>query len=130
MPRVSAAFFATGIVCAALAMLVSMRMDATHNFALAPLQFQLNVIGWVSMVLYGTFYAMTRGTLSLELAWTNYWISLAGVVVLAPALGLYLTTNDGRWYRFVLAGEIITFGGMLVFALSVFKELFRRRPPL
>ena len=130
MPRVSAAFFATGIVCALVAVLLSMRMDAARDFALAPLQLQLNVIGWVSMALYGTFYAMTRGTLSLGLAWTNYWVSLAGVVVLTPALALYLATGNEGWYRFVLAGEGLTVAAMLVFALSVFQELFRRRPPL
>ncbi|HTP75644.1 MAG TPA: hypothetical protein VMJ73_01585 [Rhizomicrobium sp.] len=130
MPRVSAAFFSTGIVCAVLAMLVGIRMEASHSFVLAPLQLQLNVVGWVSMVLYGTFYAMTRGTLSLGLAWTNYWVSLAGIVILVPALALYLSTNAGIWYRFVLAGDTITVGAMLVFAYSVFRELFRRRPPL
>jgi|SRR5450755_910676 len=130
MPRVSAAFFATGIVCALVALLLSLRMDAARNFALAPLQLQLNVIGWVSMALYGTFYAMTRGTLSLGLAWTNYWVSLAGVVVLTPALAMYLSTGNDGWYRFVLAGEGLTVAAMFVFALSVFQELFRRRPPL
>ena len=130
MPRVSAAFFSTAIVCALAGMILSMHMDASRDFSLAPVQFQLNAIGWVSMALYGTFYAMTRGTLSLGLAWTNYAVSLAGAVVLFPALAAYLSTENSKWYFFVLAGDVLTIAAMLVFALSVFQELFRRRPPL
>lgn len=129
MPRVSAAFFATGVVCVLAGMVWGMHMGATQNFTLAPAHAHLNLVGWVTMALYGTFYALTRGTMSVRLAWINYVLSLAGAVILMPALTLYLANgNEPKFIPFMITGEVLTVLGMLVFAISVFRELFRARP--
>ena len=72
MPRVSAAFFMTGALCLLIGMCWGMAMAATENFALAPAHAHLNLLGWVTMSIYGTFYALTRETMSPRLAWINY----------------------------------------------------------
>ena len=128
MPRVSAAFFATGVVCVLLGMLWGMHMGSTNDFSLAPAHAHLNLVGWVTMALYGTFYALTRGTLSIVLAWTNYVLSLAGGLIMIPSLTLFLSTNNSKLIPVMIVGEVLTVLGMLVFAISVFRELVRRRP--
>ena len=128
MPRVSAAFFTTGVVCVLLGMLSGMHMGSTNDFSLAPAHAHLNLVGWVTMALYGTFYALTRGTLSLVLAWTNYVLSLAGGLIMIPSLTLFLSTNNSKLIPLMIVGEVLTVLGMLVFAISVFRELVRRRP--
>ncbi|MBV9551050.1 MAG: hypothetical protein JO256_15385 [Alphaproteobacteria bacterium] len=128
MPRVSAAFFATGVVCVLIGMIFGMWMGASNNFVAAPAHAHLNLLGWVTMGLYGTFYSLARETFSPKLAWTNYALSLAGVAILIPALVLYLSDgNDPKYDPFVTIGSIISFLAMLVFAVSVFKELMRSR---
>ncbi|MEI9888117.1 MAG: hypothetical protein WDN08_16790 [Rhizomicrobium sp.] len=129
MPRVSAAFFATGVLCVLAGMAFGMYMGANENFALATVHAHLNLVGWVTMALYGTFYALTRGTMSTGLAWTNYVLSLAGVLIMLPSLAMFLSNgNDPKYVPFMMAGEILTLIGMATFALSVFRELFRKRP--
>ena len=129
MPRVSAAFFATGVVCVLIGMAWGMHMGASQNMTLAPAHAHLNLVGWVTMALYGTFYALTRGTMSVSLAWINYAFSLLGGVVMIPSLTLFLSNgNDPKYIPFMVAGEILTVIAMLVFAISVFRELFRARP--
>jgi hypothetical protein len=104
-------------------------MGATENMTLAPAHAHLNLVGWVTMGLYGTFYALTRGTMSVRLAWINYAISTAGVLIMIPALVLFLHAgNDPKFVPFMVAGEVLTVIGMLVFAVAVFRELVRRRP--
>ena len=128
MPRVSAAFFATAVICVLIGMPWGMYMGATENFTLAPAHAHLNLVGWVTMALYGTFYALTRGTLVVPMAWINYVLSLAGALILLPALTLFLGNgNDPKYVPFMVTGEVLTFLGMAVFALSVFRELFRKR---
>jgi uncharacterized membrane protein len=109
-------------------MLWGMHMGATNDFTLAPAHAHLNLVGWVTMALYGTFYALTRGTMSARLAWINFVLALLGGLVLIPSLTLFLSSNDSRIIPAMIVGEVLTVLAMLVFAISVFRELFRRRP--
>lgn len=128
MPRVSAAFFATGVVCVLIGMGWGMYMGANENFTLAAAHAHLNLVGWVTMALYGTFYALARETMSVRLAWTNYVFSLVGALVMIPFLTIFLSSgNDPKYIPFMVSGEVITFLSALIFAVSVFRELFRTR---
>jgi hypothetical protein len=128
MPRVSAAFFAVGILCVLCGMFLGMHMGATHDFTLAPAHAHLNLVGWASMALYGTFYALEGPTIVMRLAWANFIVSTIGVLIMVPALALFLSSgNDPKWVPYMSTGEGIVALGALVFAMSVFRELFRRR---
>lgn len=128
MPRVSAAFFAVGILCVLCGMFLGMHMGATHNMTLAPAHAHMNLVGWASMALYGTFYALERETMVLRLAWANFIVSTIGILVMIPALIMFLNGgNDLQWVPMMSAGEGIVALGALIFAISVFRELFRRR---
>ena len=127
MPRVSAAFFAFGVVCVLIGMGWGMQMGASEDLAMAPAHAHLNLLGWVTMGLYGTFYTLTRETMSVRLAWANWIISALGVVILIPTLALFLRHgNDPAYIPMLVAGEILTVLGMVVFAISVARELLRR----
>lgn len=128
MPRVSAAFFLTGVLFLGAGMIWGMWMGSHEDFTLATAHAHLNLLGWVTAALYGTFYALTRETMSLRLAWTNYALSTTGVIVMIPSLVMLLLSNDtAKWSPFVAAGSGIVFLGLVVFAASVLRELIRRR---
>lgn len=128
MPRVSAAFFAVGVLCALCGMGFGMWMGAHADFTAAPAHAHLNLVGWVTMALYGTFYALTRNTLPVKQAWIQFAISTIGILVMIPSLFLLLLNgNDPKFEPGVTAGSIFVFLGMLIFAVSVFKELARKR---
>ena len=78
------------------------------------------------MSLYGTFYALTRQTLSENLAWGNFGLSALGVIVMIPSLILMLK-GDESMEVFVAVGGGIAMLGLLVFGVSVVKELRRPR---
>lgn len=128
MPRVSAAFFAMGVLCVLAGMFFGMHMAMSHDFVLAPAHAHLNLLGWVTMGLYGTFYALTAATLSPRLAWANFIISALGVGVMIPSLMMLLANgNDPKYEPGIAAGSILTVLGMLVFGASVLRELVRKR---
>jgi hypothetical protein len=109
-------------------MLLGMHMGATHNMTLAPAHAHMNLVGWASMALYGTFYALERETMVARLAWANFIVSTVGILVMIPALIMFLNGgNDPQWVPMMSAGEGIVALGALIFAISVFRELFRRR---
>jgi hypothetical protein len=127
MPRVSAAFFALGALCALMGMCWGIHMAMHQDFTLAPAHAHLNLVGWVTMSLFGTFYALTANTLSPRLAWANFVISGLGVVVMIPALALMLDTGNEKIEPFVAIGSVLTVIGLLVFGVSVVRELVRKR---
>ncbi len=129
MPRVAAAFFALGVVFVIAGMCLGEYMGATNNFLYAPVHAHINLIGWVTLALCGTFYTLTRDTYSPRLAWITFGLIATGVLMMIPTLTLLLKTGDSAtWGPLAgLAGGIALLG-MLTFAISVFGELLRKRP--
>lgn len=127
MPRVSAAFFAIGVLYLLMGMSWGMHMGASEDFAMAPAHAHLNLLGWVTMAIYGTFYALTQNSLSPKLAWTNFALAAAGVAVMIPSLAFYLSGHEAKYVAGIVAGEIATVLSLLVFAVSVYRELVRPR---
>ena len=127
MPRVSAAFFALGVVCLFIGMGMGMQMGASEDFTLMPAHAHLNLLGWVTMAIYGTFYALTHASLKPKLAWTNFALAAIGVVAMIPSLALYLPAHDAKFIPGIVVGEIATVLSLLTFAISVYRELVRPR---
>ena len=127
MPRVSAAFFALGVVCLFIGMLMGAEMGKSEDFTLMPVHAHLNLLGWVTMALYGIFYALTHAGLKPKLAWINFWLAALGVALMIPSLALYLPARDAKFVPGILAGEAATILSLLVFAISVYRELVRPR---
>jgi len=129
MPRVSAAFFVVGALLLLSGMILGEYMGANENFTLAPLHAHINLLGWVTLALYGTFYTLTKDTYSPKLAWTNFVLSSVGILAMIPVLALLLTAADGAKTYGPLAGATggIALLGLLVFLVSAFRELVRKR---
>ncbi len=128
MPRVSAAFFMTGAVFLAMGMCWGIAMAMSQNFVLAPAHAHLNLLGWVTMSIYGTFYALTRETFSPRLAWINYVCAALGVVIMIPTLAIFLATANASLEPIIGIGSLLSLIALLTFALSAFRELKRPRP--
>jgi hypothetical protein len=127
MPRVSAAFFGLGVVCLLMGMMWGMHMGESEDFTLMPAHAHLNLLGWVTMAIYGIFYALTHASLKPKLAWTNFILAAIGVAAMIPSLALYLPAHDAKYIPGIIVGEIATVLSLLVFMISVFRELVRPR---
>jgi len=116
MPRVSLAFFTAAALCVSIGMVWGAVMGASENFTLASAHAHLNLVGWASLAIMGTFYAL-RGS-GGRLAWINFALSTLGVAIMIPSLALLLngqpSANPG-----VMAGTLVTIAGMATFLISV-----------
>ncbi|HYS47060.1 MAG TPA: hypothetical protein VEM35_11505 [Rhizomicrobium sp.] len=127
MPRVSAAFFALGVIYLLMGMALGMHMGESEDFSMMPVHAHLNLLGWVTMAIYGTFYALTHASLKPRLAWTNFTLAAIGVAVMIPSLALYLPAHAAKYIPGIIAGELLTVSSLLVFGVSVYRELVRPR---
>jgi hypothetical protein len=127
MPRLALAFFTAAVLCGLTGMVAGAWMGSTENFTLAPAHAHLNLLGWVTMALYGTFYALTHASMKPKLAWANFTLAAIGVAVMIPSLALYLPAHNAKFIPGIVVGEIATLLSLLIFGISVFRELTRPR---
>ncbi len=127
MPRVSAAFFVTGGLFVLIGMFIGMYMGANEDFRISMAHAHLNLLGWVTMALYGVFYALTAKTMSKKLAWTNYILSTIGVLLMIPTLAVFLISHQASMVAPMVAGEVLTVLSLLTFLVSAVRELLRDR---
>jgi hypothetical protein len=129
MPRVSLWFFAVAPIYVLIGMGTGIFMGATNNFTLAPAHAHLNLIGWVTMALYGTFYALAR-EVPKKLAWATFWLNNVAAAVMFPSLGMVLTYGEKSGFILpLILSEFIAFAAMACFAVSVWMVLLKSSEP-
>ncbi|MDQ0465352.1 Na+/phosphate symporter [Caulobacter ginsengisoli] len=119
MPRVSLAFFTTALLCGLTGMVWGSYMGATQNFILAPAHAHLNLLGWVTLSIMGTFYALAGDRASRRLAWANWAVSTLGVIIMTPMLAYLLSGHEKEIGPLMPIPELTVIIGMLLFAVSV-----------
>jgi hypothetical protein len=125
MPRVSLWFFAVASVYVLIGMGFGIFMGATQNFTIAPAHAHLNLIGWVTMALYGTFFALARDA-SKKMAWTIFWLNSVGVAIMFPSLAMVLIQGENSPFLLpLIVSEFLAFGAMACFAFTVWGVLLR-----
>lgn len=120
MPRVSLAFFTTAAVCGLIGMGWGSYMGASHDHTLFPAHAHLNLLGWVSLSIMGTFYALTGK--SGRLAWANWFFSSLGVVIMIPMLAYLLSGHERQIGPLMPIPEMTVIIGMLLFLGSVLRQ--------
>ncbi|MDP3859968.1 MAG: cbb3-type cytochrome c oxidase subunit I [Phaeovulum sp.] len=119
MRGVSLWFVATGSVFVTLGMLGGIAMAVSSDHTLAPAHAHLNLVGWVTMALFGIYYHLVPAAADTRLARVHYTIATAGVLAMVPGIILaVLQRND----VLVAVGSLLTLGSMLIFVFTVFRH--------
>jgi thiamine transporter ThiT len=116
MTRLPLAFFSTAALCVVGGMIWGIIMAASGDHSMMPAHAHLNLMGWATLALMGTFYAITGK--EDRLGWVNYALSTLGVVVSIPSLAMLLAGNQAA-EKGATAGAILALLGMLVFTFEV-----------
>jgi hypothetical protein len=121
MRRLPLAFFTAAALCAVGGMIWGAIMGGNEDFTLAPAHAHLNLVGWTTLALMGTFYQLSGA--GGRLGWANFALSGLAVVVMIPALAVYLGGNKAA-HNFVALGSVFAILGMLTF-LAVIAGAWR-----
>jgi len=119
MSNLPKTFFATAAIFALLGMMWGIQMSATHDHTLSPAHGHLNLIGFVAMSVFGTYYALTPNACQGRLATIHYGLTTTSVLVLIPGIVLAIT-EQGE----VLAkiGSIFAVLSMALFVFVVLRK--------
>jgi hypothetical protein len=116
MARLPLAFFSAAALSAIGGMIWGIMMAASNDHGMMPAHAHLNLMGWATLALMGTFYALTRQ--AGRLGWLNFALSAASIVVTIPSLALVLSGNKAAEAGATI-GAILALLGMLTFAFVV-----------
>jgi len=112
-------FFATGAICALVGMAWGIQMSASHDHTLSPAHGHLNLIGFVAMSVFGTYYALTPKACEGRLSAIHYVLTLATVLILTPGIVMAMS---GKGEILAQVGSIAALLSMGLFAFTVLKN--------
>lgn len=122
--RLSNRFLRLAVAFALIGMALGYWMGASRDFTASPVHAHINLLGWVSMALYGLFYRVQPQAARGWLPQAHFWIALVGLVIFMPALAAELVGGPA-WLSFaqigLIVGPTLTLLSMILFAVIVFR---------
>ncbi|MHB2166564.1 hypothetical protein [Alsobacter sp. R-9] len=103
-------------------------MAASGDHSTHPAHAHLNLLGWVSLFLFGIFYHLHPALDRSRAALAQVWVWIVATVVLAVGVGL---VHSGRDIGDPIAGvsSIVVFADMAFFAWLVFRNRAQAAAP-
>jgi cbb3-type cytochrome oxidase subunit 1 len=102
-------------------MLLGIFMGAKEDFTMAPVHAHINLLGWVSLAIYGVVYRNYPIMAESKLATWQFYLANLGVLVMAPSLAFVLKANKSAIPTLALS-EFMVLGALLIFLLNLWKN--------
>ena len=120
MKHVSRWFLRAAVCWVIVGMSLGIAMAASGDHRLHSLHAHINLLGWVTMALFGLFLQVfPQAAASRQATWLFWWHN-AALVVMTPALAaLYLGYPEAE--PFAALSGFMLLGGMALFAMIVFR---------
>jgi hypothetical protein len=98
-----------------------LQMAISGNHAAFPAHAHLNLLGWVSLFLFGVFYHLHPVIDRSRAALVQVWVWIAGTAIQAIGVGMVHTGNPGG-EPYAKAGSVIVLASMLLFTWLVYRR--------
>lgn len=112
-------FICLGSLFALAGMAWGIQMSITADHTLAPAHAHNNLVGYVTMVLYGLYYARVPEAAKTLLAQIHFWLALLGALTMGVGIALAVT-QQGEMVAQI--ASIATILAMLLFAIVVVRH--------
>lgn len=119
MKSISTWFFGSAAVFALCGMVWGIQMSATHDYLLSPAHGHLNLIGFVIMAVFGTYYALTPQAAQTSVAKFHYILVMVTVVMLVPGIVLAILERTAVVAQI---GSILAVLSMAMFGVMILKH--------
>ena len=129
MNTLSNNFLRLAIVFALVGVALGYGMGASEDHRLASAHAHINLLGWVSMFLYGLFYRAFPDAASGVLPQVHFWSAVLGFVIMVPALAIKLlgaTDLESVSTVGLIAGPTLVVLGMILLAVIIFRATGER----
>src|ERR1700761_5762832 len=107
--KASSLSFQAAVVLVVSGMIWGIAMAISENHAAMPAHAHLNLLGWVSLFLFGIYYHLHPALDSSRLAVVQVWIWIVGTIILTIGVAL---VHSGR----AIGDPIAAISSLIVFA--------------
>ena len=111
-------FFGVAVLLAIIGMGVGIYMGVSEDHTLAPAHAHNNLVGWVTMALYGTYYKLVPAAGRSRLAAVHFWLALVGAVTIGAGIAL---AAQGQTLL-VQVSSLVVIVAMVLFAYIVWTH--------
>jgi hypothetical protein len=119
--KASSLSFQAAVVLVVAGMIWGIVMAATGDHAAMPAHAHLNLLGWVSLFLFGIFYHLHPAIDRSRTAMVQVWIWIAATVVLSIGVGLVHTGHESG-DPIAAVSSLVIVADMLLFGWLVFRR--------
>ena len=121
MPRIAHLYFRTAIVFLIAGICIGLKMAISQDHSVIGAHAHANLLGWVTMAIFGGYYALNPEKAERRIAMLQYGVYTFGVALMVPALYMMLSGNMAM-EPVVGISSLITFVGVLMFAFIIFSS--------
>jgi peptidoglycan/LPS O-acetylase OafA/YrhL len=119
--KASSVSFPVAVLMVVAGMIWGIIMAVTHDHSAMPAHAHLNLLGWVSLFLFGVFYQLHPAIDRSRAALVQVAVWIVGTVILTFGVGLLHTGHDiGQ--PFAAGGSFIVLASMLQFGWLVVRR--------
>lgn len=120
MPRISNIYFGLAILFLLAGIGLGLKMAITQDHSLSPVHAHVNLLGWVTSALFGTYFALNPAKAQGWLPRAQCLVYSLGLIVMLG--GLYRLYDGNPEIEPVVAmGSVAVALGVLLFAVVIFK---------
>jgi cbb3-type cytochrome oxidase subunit 1 len=125
-PRLDIAFLMLASGCLIAGICLGIYMGVKEDFQLVAVHTHINLLGWVSLALFGVIYRNYPRLAASRLARAHFWLAAPGA--LAFPFGLYLMQAH-QIHVVMVVGSLLWLLGALVFFMAVAGLALSRSSP-
>jgi cbb3-type cytochrome oxidase subunit 1 len=111
--KVASVYFTIGV-------LAGLIMGIIHDFRFTSVHAHVNLLGWVSMALFGIIYHFYPNAANSKLAKTQFWLHNIGVPVMLGGIALQVLGVSAALAPTII-GSLAVVIGVIIFMVNVFK---------
>jgi len=113
-------FVRLSVVYALIGMALGIAMAISGDHSQMPTHAHINLLGYVSMMLYGLFYKSYPKAAEGRLPMVHFWVANAGLIGISTGIGL-LYGGMPEAEPIAAVSSLVAITGMAIFAVVVFR---------
>ncbi|OUM88645.1 MAG: cytochrome-c oxidase [Bacillus thermozeamaize] len=116
-------FFKIAVIYFLIGLGVGLYMSSFQDLRFGSLHAHINLLGWVSMALFGVIYHLFPQAGNHALAKWHFWLYNIGVPLMMIFLFLLIATQNVAWELGIIPGAILVVLGAICLLVNVFKHV-------
>ena len=125
--KASSLSFQAAVLFVLAGMVWGLQMGISNDHSAFPAHAHLNLLGFVSLFLFGFYYRMYPSLDQSRAAFAQVWIWIVGTIIMAIGVAFVHTGHKGGDPTAAI-GSVIVLAAMLVFGWLVFRSERRTKP--